>query len=424
MKIVDPIELPCVVLIDDEKSILRALTRELDNESVHIEAFNDPLHALQAMDTLQPDLVISDVRMPGMDGIDLLDKIAQRHPHCERILITGYSDTDTCMKALNNGGIHYFLSKPWDRNRLLQIVRKGLEFSRMRTANKQFQEQLAQQNIQLKEWNQVLDQQVLERTKELQHAYFSIIKTFSRLIDQRMSIHKQKASSVVKLALELADELKIAEEYQTRIKHAALLRNLGKISFPSDLIETPFYALTKEQLTRFRQHPLLASLNLQSIIPMTPVAQILRAHCENIDGSGYPAGLSGSEINTETQILHIACDYFDAIDGLLLQKSLPQGEALNWIQSQRNKRYCEEVVNALVNVLNKIRNRISHEDPGEEKEVPVHALAAGMMLSRNLVDGKGLLLLPQDSILDTNHIDHLLQINNNTQPPLSVFVKV
>lgn len=119
---------PCIFFVDDEPHILRTLRRLFRNEGYEIHTFEDPLAALASLDTFRPVVVVSDQRMPGMTGVELLEEIRERFPETVRIMLTGYSDVEVAVGALNSWTVNVFLQKPWDNDELLAEVRNAIRY--------------------------------------------------------------------------------------------------------------------------------------------------------------------------------------------------------------------------------------------------------------------------------------------------------
>ena len=117
-----------VLLVDDEENILRSLQRILRREPWELTTASSGEQALAAMAEHKYDLVISDARMPGMDGPTLLAEIRRKYPWCIRILLTGYADITSTIKAINDGQIYRYISKPWDDDELRLTIRQALAF--------------------------------------------------------------------------------------------------------------------------------------------------------------------------------------------------------------------------------------------------------------------------------------------------------
>ena len=145
-----------LLLVDDEENILNSLRRVLRNEPYRLLEATSGEAALQQLSATHVDLVISDARMPGMDGATFLAQVQQRWPNCLRILLTGYADLTTTIKAINEGQIYRYVSKPWDDDELRLVIRQALAFQHSERERKRLEELTQEQNLKLQELNGVL----------------------------------------------------------------------------------------------------------------------------------------------------------------------------------------------------------------------------------------------------------------------------
>lgn len=121
-----------VILVDDEEMVVAALEGLLQLEtSYRVLTFTSPERALEAVEHERPETVVADFLMPGMDGIEFLQRVRGLEPTATRILLTGYADRDNAIRAINVVGLYHYLEKPWDNQRLMMVVRNGVERARL-----------------------------------------------------------------------------------------------------------------------------------------------------------------------------------------------------------------------------------------------------------------------------------------------------
>ncbi|MBC7183788.1 MAG: response regulator, partial [Marinobacter sp.] len=156
-----------LLLVDDEDNILRSLKRVLRREPYEILTASSGEEALEKMAAQNFDLVISDARMPGMDGPTLLSQIKRKYPRCIRILLTGYADMGSTIKAINEGQIYRYISKPWDDEELKLVIRQALAFQYSERRRLALEKLTRKQNKELQALNESLEQKVEARTEEL-----------------------------------------------------------------------------------------------------------------------------------------------------------------------------------------------------------------------------------------------------------------
>ncbi|MDO8707143.1 response regulator, partial [Pseudomonas sp.] len=159
---------PTILLVDDEESILNSLRRLLRGQPYEVLLATSGEQALDIMAKQPVDLVMSDARMPNMDGATLLAHIHQRHPDTLRILLTGYADLTMIVKAINDGQIDRYISKPWHDEELLLTLRQSLAYQRSERERLHLVQETWEQNEELRLLNATLEKHVASRTAELQ----------------------------------------------------------------------------------------------------------------------------------------------------------------------------------------------------------------------------------------------------------------
>jgi response regulator RpfG family c-di-GMP phosphodiesterase len=145
---------PTLLLVDDEQNILSALRRLLRPRGYNVVTAISAAEGLKILEQENVDLVISDMRMPEMDGAEFLERTASRWPDTMRILLTGYADINSTIEAINKGAIYKYISKPWDENDLILSVQHALEKKFLEQERRRLEALTQQQNEQLKEFNQ------------------------------------------------------------------------------------------------------------------------------------------------------------------------------------------------------------------------------------------------------------------------------
>lgn len=145
-----------IMLVDDEPNVLRALERLLSKPQREIECFTDPQQALQRAYTATFDLILSDYRMPRMDGVELLIKLKEMQPDLIRLIISGHNDLDAILSAINKAEIYRFITKPWDNFELEMTVENALMHRDMLVENRRLAEQVRQQQQRLSRQDQAM----------------------------------------------------------------------------------------------------------------------------------------------------------------------------------------------------------------------------------------------------------------------------
>ena len=134
-----------ILLVDDEQNMLNALRRSLRGQAYHVEAFDHPLAALERVRVQRFDLVISDYRMPDMDGITFLHLLREIQPDCVRMVLSGYADLSALVGAINEARIFRFIAKPWSDAELMLALNEGLEYRALWVENQNLADRMRQQ---------------------------------------------------------------------------------------------------------------------------------------------------------------------------------------------------------------------------------------------------------------------------------------
>ncbi len=172
-----------ILFVDDEKNILRSLQRLFfDAGDYEIHTAESGPEALALLEQgLRPAVVVSDQRMPGMSGAELLAEVRRRCPEAVRIILTGYADIDAAIEAINVGAVFRYIAKPWDDAEFRQAIADAVRHWRLVQENRELTEQLQESNRQLAELNDSLERKVAERTAELRRAYEANLRLTAEL---------------------------------------------------------------------------------------------------------------------------------------------------------------------------------------------------------------------------------------------------
>lgn len=402
-----------LLFVDDEPSILSALRRLFRPQGYRVLTAESGAAALELLAAENVDLIVSDMRMPVMDGAQLLREVRQRWPDVVRVLLTGYADIGSTIAAINEGEIHRYISKPWDDQELLLCVREGLERGQLRRQNAQLLKLTAEQNQALQAINGQLEQRVAARTAELQQvndmlgvAYEQLqqnfllsIKVFAGLLELREGSLAGFSERVGQLARRLAVQLGLSDNEQQDCYAAGLLHEVGKIGLPDVLLRKPVSLMRDDELQRYRRHPLNAEAALMPLVDLRGVARLVRLHQERIDGRGFPDGLAGAEVPTAAQVVGLAATYEGLMAGRLSERPHSAAQALLAIRQTAGMHFEPRVVEAFEALM-------ASAPPVEidEREMSARDLRPGMVMARDLLSPQGTLLLAKGFTFDATVI--------------------
>lgn len=424
---------PTLLLVDDEPNILSSLRRLLRPSGYRTLTAESGKAGLEILAQEHVDLVISDMRMPEMDGARFLEEVRKQWPNVVRLLLTGYADINSTIAAINRGEVYRYIAKPWNDNDLTLVIREALENSRLRVENERLTQLTRAQNEELRELNAGLENKVKQRTAEIEQInsflnlandklkqnFLISIKMFSSLIELRRNTVGGHSRRIAELSRKLAAKLGMTSREQHDIFYAALLHDIGKIGFPDALLNRPVSKMSGEELIQYRKHPIIGESALTPLEELADVARLVRAHHERFDGQGFPDGLEGTAIPRGARLISIVNDYDGLQGGILSEKRLTADEAKSLIIQSRGKRYDPEIVDAFIALLGTIA-----EETVREKSVYYTDLRSGMTLSRDLVSKEGILLLAADFVLDAKIIRQIQEYAHREGLQIVVYVHI
>lgn len=422
---------PHILFVDDEQNILSSLRRLFRTHGYQVLTADSGAAALDILEKEPVDLVISDMRMPQMDGAQFLERVRERWPDTIRLLLTGYSDIASILAAINRGEIYRYITKPWDDNDIVLVVRHALERRALEQEKRRLEQLTQRQNEELRALNASLEAKVQERTAALRQAhdqlveangklktsFLTSIKVFSGVIEMRGGKLAGHSRRVADLARKIAMKMGLNPQEVQEVFVAGLLKDIGKVAFSDELLSQPVSMMNGEQLGQYRKHPLRAEQLLMPLEDLRGAARILRSQLERFDGQGFPDRLSGFNIPLGARILALASDYDDLQTGALMQRRLRADEAIAAILQARGTRYDPQVVAAFQEVVSG-----KPADAPPELELRARNLLPGMVLSRDLITDDGFLLLSAENRLNERTIRQIVDFEESNEYKLTIHV--
>lgn len=427
---------PTVLLVDDEESILNSLRRLLRGQPYNVLLATSGAQALEILAQQPIDLVMSDARMPNMDGATLLAYVHLHYPHTTRIMLTGYADPSAIIKAINEGQIHRYISKPWHDEELLLTLRQSLAYQHSERERVRLVQETRDQNEQLKQLNATLEKHVASRTAELQqtadmldlayeelkHSYVTGTEVFSLLANLRLPPAKQTNRQIIELVRVYCKRHGLDEGSSRDLTMAAALYNIGKLSWTDSMMTAPADLLHHNDRERYRGYPKQSESLLMTLDPMKDAARLILHHQERWDGNGFPDRLKGEAIPFGSRLLKLAVDFIELQRGLILERQMNSDEALVYIRSYAGRLYDPEMVEDFIQVCAAYLSDVSLADP-LVKVLTTREVAAGMILARNLNADNGMLLLNAGKVLNGALVEKLIAFEAMEGAKYSIFVK-
>jgi putative nucleotidyltransferase with HDIG domain len=324
-----------ILIVDDEELICRLLAQRLTSEGYACVTANNGREALSHFYKDTFSLIISDIRMPEMDGIELLKRVKDLNPNMMVIMVTAYPELDMAVEAMRLGA-YDFIIKPADLDLILLSVRKALEKRRLEE--------------ELEAYHKDLERLVEERTAGLRQAYrvlkkahFDSVKVLAQAIDAKDPYTRGHSDRVRRMSLKIAGHLGFSEERLESLEYGALLHDIGKIGIKDEVLQKPG-ALNPGEYQYIQEHTLIGAKIVEGIDFFKDKIPMIRCHHEYYDGSGYPDGLVGETIPLEARIITVP-DAFDAMASLRPhRRAMPLEEVLMELEKGRAKQFDPKVL--------------------------------------------------------------------------------
>jgi response regulator RpfG family c-di-GMP phosphodiesterase len=421
-----PGSMPWTVLcVDDEANILSALKRTLRNAGYCVLTAGGGAQALAMLAEMPVDVVLSDMRMPAMDGAQLLEQVHARWPQVVRILLTGQSNMDATVAAINRGRILRYLSKPWDEAELLATVREGVERVALEREKVRLEALTQRQNTELKTLNTELESRVAARTAELSDAnqklqrnHLKSIKVFSNLLELRGDRLAGHGRRVAETARDLARAMALPEPECLQVFVAGLLHDIGLIGTLDKLLTKPTARYTAEEMALFRDHAAAGEHSLLALDDMQPMLPMIRGHHERWDGQGFPDHLAGAAIPLGACILAVADTFDDLQRGQIVESHLSAAEARLLMRQARGTQFNPEVLDVFLQMT----EPQAPPPPPPALPVPSAALEPGMVLAADLVSSRGVLMLTRGHRLTSSLIKRMREFEMREGGALQILV--
>ncbi len=287
-----------VLYVDDEPPLCTAFSRMfVADHAVEVATTSSPHEACTLIENEPFDVIVSDLRMPGLDGIALLSAARQKRPEARRLLVSGFADLDVALDAINKVGVDRLITKPWDTGELMGAVRAAAAHAALVREN-------ARMTSELQALNRKLDGLVEERTNDLLHGLVSALD----LRDSETQWHSRR---VGRYARRLAQELDVPDGDLDDIERGSMLHDIGKIGVRDGVLLKPG-PLDEKEWEEMRRHPMLGYEILKGIAFLEHARLIPLHHQERWDGAGYPAALKEEQICLGARIFAVV-DAYDAI---------------------------------------------------------------------------------------------------------------
>lgn len=326
--------LSCLV-VDDEPRLRQALVRLMQGDGFTCLEASSGQEALDLLDRHPVALVLSDLRMPGMDGSELLREMRMAHPDVAVIMLTAVAEAEAAVKCLSLGAMDY-LTKPFSYEEVRARAAQALEKRRLITENREYQERL--------------EERVAAQARRIEELFLGSVHSLVEALELKDPYTRGHSARVSFYAATAARALGLGDDAVRQIELGGHLHDIGKIGVREAVLNKAG-PLTPEEYEHIMTHPLLGWRILTPLLADQPlVLNIVRSHHERLDGRGVPDGLRGNDIPLEARIASVA----DAFDAMLSRRPYRQGrsrpEALAELRARTGAQFDPDVVAAFVDI--------------------------------------------------------------------------
>ena len=330
-----------ILVVDDEEAIREVVSTMLESKGYHCTAVQNGRFAQDQVKKSTPDLVLSDMIMPEMDGIRLLEWMRQYDPEVPVIMVTAIHDISTALEAIRRGAYDYIL-KPFEKDQLFLGVGRALQHRRLIIENRSYQSNL----------EQLVEERTAQLTsaiEQLERSYDDTLEALGSALDLKDAETEGHCQRVTAFCISIAREMPVPAPYLAILARAAFLHDIGKMAIPDSILRKPG-PLDDAEKKKMREHCQIGYDMLTRIPFLRDAAEIVLAHQEFYDGSGYPRGLKGDQIPLGARIFTIA----DSLDAMIsdrpYRRALPMSHAREEIKRCSGSQFDPKVVEVFMSI--------------------------------------------------------------------------
>jgi response regulator RpfG family c-di-GMP phosphodiesterase len=322
--------LQCLV-VDDEPRLRRVLVRLLETEGFTCREAGSGVEALELLAAAPAELVLSDLRMPQMDGVTLLREIVSRWPQTAVVMVTAVAEVESAVACLQLGALDY-VAKPFHLDEVRARVTQALDKRRLLLENRAY--------------HQRLEERVEVQARRIEELFLEGVQALAEAQEAKDTYLRGHSLRVADYAVHVARVMQVGEDVIDAIALGGRLHDLGKIGVREEVLHKAG-KLTDEEYRHIMEHPTIGAKILGPLLRDTPVSlAIVRSHHERIDGRGVPDGLAGDAIPLPVRIVSVA-DAFDAMTSVRpYRPSLDIAHAFRELEEGKGKQWSGEVVEA------------------------------------------------------------------------------
>jgi putative nucleotidyltransferase with HDIG domain len=337
-----------ILIVDDEEAIREVVSTMLEAKGYHCTAVQNGRLAQDEVKKCTPDLVLSDMIMPEMDGIKLLEWMRQYDPEVPVIMVTAIHDISTALEAIRRGAYDYIL-KPFEKDQLFLGVEHALQHRRLIAENRNYQRNLEQLVEERTSQYKGAIVQLDGAIAQLEQSYDYTLEALGSALDLKDAETEGHCQRVTAFCIRIAKSMPVPDPYLRILARAAFLHDIGKMAIPDRILRKPG-PLDDAEKKKMREHCKIGYDMLIRIPFLRDAAEIVLAHQEFFDGTGYPRGLKGDQIPLGARIFTVA----DSLDAMIsdrpYRKALPMSHAREEIRRCSGTQFDPKVAEVFLSI--------------------------------------------------------------------------
>ncbi len=362
-------DLERILVVDDEPAIRGVLVSMLQSAGYRCTpatSGHDALSVLQA--GAEFELMLSDLMMPDMDGSVLLERSKEQFPDMQVVMVTAVHDVSAALSAIRHGAYDYLL-KPFEREQLLNVVRRALENRRLKIENRKYQQNLESLVTERTEELSHTMNQLRQTMAELERSYDITLEALGDALDLKDAETEGHSKRVTAYTIAIARKMELPANSINVIARGAFLHDIGKMAIPDEVLRKPG-PLSPDQIQMMRRHCEYGYQIVRKIPYLKEAAEIVYAHQEFFDGTGYPRGLKGEQIPLGARIFAIA----DALDAITSDRPYRKKQSLQAAKEEiarwSGRQFDPALVNLFLTIPDTVWETLRHTSYGDLLRTP------------------------------------------------------